>query len=72
MGTTVSYASFNDRSKPIIKNTVAVCASNSVVGFTAGFAVFSVIGYLITIGSPVSDRVQSIGLAFVSYPAAVD
>jgi len=72
MGTTISYASFNERNKPIIKNTVAICASNSVVAFISGFAVFTVIGYLITIGSPVSDRVQSIGLAFISYPAAVD
>ena len=57
MGTTISYASFNRRDKPIIKETIFIFTSSSVLGIIAGFAVFSVIGYLISVGSPVSDKV---------------
>jgi SNF family Na+-dependent transporter len=65
MGTTLSYASFNQRSKPIIKETILIFSSSSVTGIVAGFA-------LISAGSPVSDKVQSIGLAYVAYPAAIE
>ncbi len=37
-----------------------------------GFAVFSTVGYLKGIGSPVSDKISSIGLAFIAYPAAIE
>ena len=33
---------------------------------------FSVVGYLVGINSPVSDKVASIGLAFIAYPAAIE
>jgi SNF family Na+-dependent transporter len=72
MGTMASYASFNPKNKPIIGDTFTICLSNSLLSFIAGFAVFTVMGYLITVGSPVSDKLQSIGLAFVSYPAAIE
>lgn len=71
-GTTISYASFSPPKKPIIKETFLIIFSSTIIGFTSGFAVFSVIGYLIYMGSPVSDKVQSIGLAFIAYPAAID
>ena len=72
MGTMASYASFNSVNKPIIGDTILINMANCLLSFVAGFAVFTVIGYLVFIGSPVSDKVQSIGLAFVSYPAAIE
>ena len=72
LGTTTCYASFNSKTKPMILDTFTIGFANSLLCFIAGFAVFTVIGYLISVGSPVSDKVQSIGLAFVSYPAAID
>ena len=70
MGT--SYASFNPVDKPIIGDGVKIAFFNSCVSFIAGFAVFSTVGYLIGMNSPVSDKVSSIGLAFVAYPAAIE
>jgi NSS family neurotransmitter:Na+ symporter len=72
MGTMTSYASFNDVKKPIIGDTFKICLTNSCISFFAGFAVFSVVGYLTEIGSPVQNKVSSIGLAFVAYPAAIE
>jgi SNF family Na+-dependent transporter len=72
MGTMASYSSFNAVNKPIIGDTVLINMLNCLLSLVAGFAVFTVIGYLVSIGSPVSDKVQSIGLAFVSYPAAIE
>ena len=48
-----------------------VAFGNSAFSFFAGFAVFSIAGYLKHIGSPVSS-VSSIGLAFIAYPTAID
>lgn len=72
MGTMTSYASFNHRDKPIIGDSFLICIINATVSFVAGFAVFSIVGFLITRGSPVADKTASIGLAFVAYPAAID
>ena len=72
MGTMASYSSFNPINKPIIVDTILISVLNSILSIICGFTVFTVIGYLVTIGSPVSDKVQSIGLAFVSYPAAIE
>ena len=71
MGTMTSYASFNPSDKPIIRDSFLICIVNATISFIAGFAVFSIVGTLILDGSPVSDKVASIGLAFVAYPAAI-
>lgn len=71
-GTIMAYASFNPKDKPALRDTITCLAATSGTAFIAGFAVFSAVGFLIHIGSPVSDRVQSIGLAYVAYPAAVE
>lgn len=55
MGTMTSYASFNPKTKPIIGDVFKICLSNSCLSFIAGFAVFTVVGYLINAGSPVSE-----------------
>jgi NSS family neurotransmitter:Na+ symporter len=71
-GVMVSYASYNPKNAPIIKNTLTVAACNSSFSFLAGFAVFATVGYLKGLGSPVADKTSSIGLAFVAYPAAIE
>ena len=72
MGTMCSYSSFNPIDKPIIGDAIKIALINSCLSFLCGFAVFSVVGYLIGIGSPVSSQTASIGLAFIAYPAAVE
>lgn len=72
MGTMTSYSSFNPSNKPIIGDGFKIAFTNALISFFAGFACFSIVGYLIGQNSPVSDKVASIGLAFVAYPAAID
>ena len=72
MGSMTSYSSFNPVDKPIIGDGIKIAFINSFISFMAGFAVFSVVGYLIGIDSPVAEKTASIGLAFVAYPAAIE
>ena len=72
MGTMTSYSSFNEKTKPIIGDGFKIAFTNAGISFIAGFACFSTVGYLIGLGSPVSSKVSSIGLAFVAYPAAIE
>ena len=72
MGTMTSYSSFNPIEKPIIGDGFKIAFINAGISFFAGFAVFSTVGYLIGIGSPIADNTASIGLAFVAYPAAIE
>ena len=46
MGVMTSYASYNPVDKPIIGDALKVAFGNSAFSFFAGFAVFSVAGYL--------------------------
>jgi len=72
MGIMTSYASYNEPEKPIIGPAIQVALGNSSLSFFAGFAVFSTIGYLKGINSPVAGNVKSIGLAFIAYPTAIE
>lgn len=72
MGVMTSYASYNPRDKPIIKNAFVISIGNCSLSFFAGFAVFSVVGYLNGLGHPVASRTSSTGLAFIAYPAAIE
>jgi len=72
MGTMTSYSSFNPIDKPIIGDGFKIAFINAGISFFSGFAVFSTVGYLVGIGSPVADKTASIGLAFVAYPAAIE
>lgn len=72
MGSMTSYASYNPISKPIISDAFIIGLTNSTISFVAGFAVFSVVGYLNEIESPVAGNTASIGLAFIAYPAAIE
>lgn len=72
MGVMTSYASYNDVNQPIISNAFRVAFGNSCFSFFAGFAVFGTVGYLQHLNSGVRDKISSIGLAFVAYPAAIE
>lgn len=72
MGVMTSYASYNRRNKPIIRDVIAISFGNCLISFFAGFAVFSIVGYLNWLGSPVAGKNSSSGLAFVAYPAAAE
>ena len=72
MGIMTSYASYNDPQKPIIGPACQVSFGNSALSFFAGFAVFSTVGYLKGIGSPIADKTSGMSLAFVAYPTALD
>jgi len=72
MGVMTSYASYNRRNKPIIRDVFVISFGNCFLSFFAGFAVFSIVGYLKWIGSPVAKNNSSTGLAFTAYPAAAE
>jgi len=72
MGVMTSYSSYNRRNKPIIRDVMIISFGNCTISFIAGFAVFSVVGYLQHLGSPVSGNTSSSGLAFIAYPAAAE
>jgi NSS family neurotransmitter:Na+ symporter len=72
IGVMISYSSHNPKDAPIISNGFTVALCNSGFSFFAGFAVFSTVGYLYGLNSPVRSKVSSIGLAFVAYPAAIE
>jgi len=46
MGGMTSLSSYNRRNKPIIGDTIIISLSNSAVSFIAGFAVWTVVGYM--------------------------
>lgn len=72
MGVMTSYASYNRKNKPIIRDVMVISFGNCALSFFAGFAVFSVVGYLHELGSPVKNNTSSSGLAFIAYPAAAE
>jgi hypothetical protein len=72
MGVMTSYSSYNRRNKPIIRDVMIISFGNCCFSFFAGFAVFSIVGYLKWLGSPVAKKTSSTGLAFVAYPAAAE
>jgi len=72
MGVMTSYSSYNPINKPIIGDALKVCFGNSGFSFIAGFAVFSVVGYLKQENRAVADNIKSFGLAFIAYPTSIE
>ncbi len=72
-GIMIAYASYLPEKANISRNAVLTAFINSGYSLFAGFAVFSVLGFMAASqGKPISEVVsQSIGLAFVAYPKAV-
>jgi NSS family neurotransmitter:Na+ symporter len=72
-GIMIAYASYLPAKTNITRNALLIAFINSGFSIFAGFAVFSVLGFMATSqAQPLSEVVsQSIGLAFVAYPKAV-
>jgi NSS family neurotransmitter:Na+ symporter len=72
-GIMIAYASYLPDKTNITKNAILTGVINSGYSLFAGFAVFSVLGFMATTeGKAVSEVVdKSIGLAFIAYPKAI-
>lgn len=71
MGVMTSYGSYNPVKKPIITDNFIIAISTCLFSFVAGFAVWSVVGYLESINSLARSHTSSVGLAFIAYPTAI-
>lgn len=67
-----SYGSYNDKKKPIILDSFVISISNCSFSFIAGFAVWTVVGYLKNKGMLEESNIAGVGLAFITYPTAID
>lgn len=72
MGIMTSYGSYNPVRKPIIMDNLIICFCNSGTSFIAGFAVWSVVGFLQESNNLAKTKTSSAGLAFIAYPSAID
>merc|ERR1712200_325411 len=72
-GGLVTLASYNKFNNNILRDTLIVCLGNCMTSFVAGFAIFSVLGFMANeVGLGIEDVVSSgTGLAFVAYPDLV-
>ena len=72
-GIMIAYASYLPKKSDLTKNAVLTAFINSGFSIFAGFAVFSVLGFMSTLqGEPISDLIrQDSGIAFVAYPKAL-
>lgn len=72
MGLMTSYGSYNKRSKPVIQDSLAITLLNSLFSFTAGFAVFGIVGYLANSDQQaLATKGAGFGLVFQAYPVAL-
>lgn len=67
-----SYGSYNDIRKPIILDSCIISVCNCGFSFIAGFAVWAIVGYLEEQGTLKETKTSSVGLAFITYPTAID
>lgn len=72
-GIMIVYASYLKKKSDITNNAFIVSLANGGTSFLAGFAVFSVLGYLAhSTGVGVGEVIEGgVGLAFVTYPTAI-
>src|SRR3989339_422507 len=72
-GVMIAYASYLPKRTDIVKNAIITSLVNCLYSFLAGFAVFSVLGYMATKSGFPIDQVVKAGptLAFVVYPKAI-
>uniref|UniRef100_A0A672Z5K4 Transporter n=1 Tax=Sphaeramia orbicularis TaxID=375764 RepID=A0A672Z5K4_9TELE len=72
-GCLASLGSYNKYDNNCYKDAFALCLLNSLTSFVAGFAIFSVLGFMsYELGVDISTVAESgPGLAFIAYPRAV-
>jgi NSS family neurotransmitter:Na+ symporter len=72
-GVMIAYSSYLPKRTDIVKNAIITSLTNCFYSFVAGFAVFSVLGYMsVKSGLPIEKVVKSgPTLAFVAYPQAI-
>ncbi|XP_062853953.1 sodium- and chloride-dependent GABA transporter 2-like [Trichomycterus rosablanca] len=72
-GTLTALGSYNKYNNNCYRDTVYLCLLNSMTSFVAGFAIFSVLGFMANEqGMDISMVAESgPGLAFIAYPRAV-
>lgn len=73
-GIMIAFASYLPKGEPVGRSALMIALGNSLFSVFAGFAIFATLGYIsIVSGKPVDEVVkQSIGLAFVAYPEAIN
>ncbi|XP_029931717.1 sodium- and chloride-dependent GABA transporter 2-like [Myripristis murdjan] len=73
VGSLPSLGSYNKYNNNCYRDSFALCLLNSLTSFVAGFAVFSVLGFMAKeLGVDISAVAESgPGLAFIAYPRAV-
>lgn len=73
-GVMITYASYQPKDSDIVNNAFIVGLANSGFSFIVGFGVFGILGYMAAqTGQPIEEVVtQSIGLAFVAFPKAIN
>ena len=73
-GILIAYASYMPKKSDVTNNALMTSFANCGFSFLAGFAVFSTLGYLgVAMNAPIADlKTTSFGLAFTSYPTAVE
>jgi NSS family neurotransmitter:Na+ symporter len=70
----ITYSSYLPDEADIVNNAFITALSNCAFSFIVGIGVFGILGYMAAqTGQPISEVVaQSIGLAFVAFPKAIN
>ncbi|MBN1257106.1 MAG: sodium-dependent transporter [Planctomycetes bacterium] len=70
-GVMIAYGSYRSKDSDVTNNAFITALSNCAISFIAGFAVFSVVGFLQLQGEEIIQKGKGLGLAFITYPTAI-